>query len=62
MKIQVKEEKEPIDYVQEMDKRKTVDAEFRDMTNSWIIDSMENVKRRRGFDKHDPNNMVNKFT
>jgi len=40
------------------DKRKTVDAEFRDMTNSWIQDTLQNVKRRRGYDKHDVQNMV----
>jgi len=39
------------------DKRKTVDAEFRDMTNSWIQDTLQNVKRRRGYDKHDVQNM-----
>lgn len=41
-----------------IDKRKTSDLEFRDMTNSWIQDTLENIKRRRNFDKHDPQNMV----
>ncbi len=40
------------------DKRKTVDVEFRDMTNSWILDTLQSVKKRRNFDKHDPENMV----
>jgi len=39
------------------DKRKTVDVEFRDMTNNWIQESLVNVKKRRGFDRHDPRNM-----
>jgi len=39
------------------DKRKTVDAEYRDMTNSWIQDSLENVRKRRGYDKSNPQNM-----
>jgi len=39
------------------DKRKTVDVEFRDMTNSWIQDTLESVKKRRNYDKHDPENM-----
>lgn len=43
--------------VRSPDKRKTVDAEFRDMTNSWIQDSLENVRKRRGYDKNNPHNM-----
>jgi len=39
------------------DKRKTVDAEYRDMTNSWIQASLENVRKRRGYDKNNPQNM-----
>jgi len=39
------------------DKRKAVDAEFRDMTNSWIQDSLVNVRKRRGYDKNNPQNM-----
>ena len=43
------------------DKRKAVDIEFRDMTNSWIQDTLESVKKRRNYDKHDPENMVRRF-
>jgi len=43
--------------VRSPDHRKSVDAEFRDMTNSWIQDSLQNVKKRRVYDKNNPHNM-----
>jgi uncharacterized coiled-coil protein SlyX len=43
--------------VRSPDNRKAVDVEFRDMTNSWLQDSMTNIKKRRGYDRNNPNNM-----
>ena len=39
-------------------KRRTADVEFRDMTNAWIEDTLQNIENRRGYDKYNPKNMV----
>ena len=39
-------------------KPRKADIEFRDASNVWVENTMEEIKNRRNLDKKDPNNMV----